>query len=73
MKKIETLEQRQKALAWMVEVATHPLEPVLNDPKTKKLYDYMDKQVQEFNAKHFAHLEYPEEEPQVESKGGWFD
>lgn len=57
MKKIETLEQRQKALAWMVEVATHPLEPVLNDPKTKKLYDYMDKQVQEFNSKHFGHLD----------------
>lgn len=80
MKKIETLEQRNKALEWMVETANeienHPL--ITEEEKAKKLavYDYVSQQVQGYNEKLFK--EYPPDHPQDEPKeevdlSGWLD
>lgn len=80
MKKIETIEQRDKALKWMVEVANHPLDPVNTDEKTKKIYEVTSAQVQAFNEKLYAGMEYPPiervapaaEEPK-QDLSGWLD
>ena len=80
MRKIETMEQRDKALKWMVEVANHPLDPVNTDERTKKIYDITSAQVQAFNEKLYAGKEYPplivaESVPEIREQNlsGWLD
>ena len=81
MKKIETLEQRDKALKWMVEVANHPLDPVNKDPKTKQIYEITSARVQEFNDQLYAGKEYPPlndakdliEKETKQDLSGWLD
>lgn len=49
MKKIETDEQREKALAFLVETADeleHPLLPEEERAKKHKLFDYVSEQIQ---------------------------
>ncbi|WP_100373098.1 hypothetical protein [Bacillus sp. FJAT-45037] len=78
MKQITTAEERDKALKWMVEIAEHPLEPVKNDVKTKRIYDLVSEQVQAFNKQLYAGSEFPNEH-QVQEKAepndlaGWLD
>ncbi|ARK32161.1 hypothetical protein [Halalkalibacter krulwichiae] len=67
-KKIETLEQRNKALEWMVKMAEHPLDPVNKDEKTKRIYELTSAQVQAFNEKLYKGSEFPSEIPPEEKK-----
>lgn len=65
MRKIETREQREKALEWLVKTADEVSHPLIDEQdKAKKLavYDYVSQQVQEFNEKLYADSEYPTEQ-----------
>jgi len=83
MKRIETLEQREKGLKWMVkksERLQHPLTPIEEREKLQKIYDYTSAQVQEFNERLYAGKEYPplyEKKPTIEVEkqdlSGWLD
>lgn len=62
MRKIESLEQREKALEWMVQTAQeveHPLLSGEEKAKKMKLYNYVSQQVQDYNNILFAGKEYP--------------
>lgn len=62
MKQIETFEQRQTALEWMVKTAeelSHPLIPEAEKAKKMAVYDYVEEQVQKYNEKLYAGSEYP--------------
>lgn len=80
MKKIETLEQKEKALEWMVEVAKHPLK-YFHNQKIKAVYDHTAAAVQDYNDRFYAGMEYPtleeeKQEPPQEKKldlSGWLD
>ncbi|TPE67995.1 hypothetical protein [Halalkalibacterium halodurans] len=66
MRKIETFEQRQKALKWMVKTAeelSHPLLPAEDRDYKMAVYDYVEEQVQKYNKKLYAGSEYPPFEP----------
>jgi hypothetical protein len=70
MKKIETIEQREKALEWMVQTAKeleHPL--ITEEEKAKKMniYNYVSKQVQTFNKTLYAGSKFPSDKP-IEKK-----
>ncbi|MET3507057.1 hypothetical protein [Halalkalibacter oceani] len=80
MKRIETPEQKEKALKWMVEMAGHPLEPVIKDEKTRAIYERTAAAVQDYNDRFYKGLEYPsleeeKQEPQEKKLdlSGWLD
>ncbi|MDY7222113.1 hypothetical protein [Halalkalibacterium halodurans] len=62
MKQIETFEQRQTALKWMVKTAeelSHPLLPAEDRDYKMAVYDYVSGQVAQYNKKLYAGSEYP--------------
>lgn len=71
MRKIETFEQRQTALKWMVKTAeelSHPLMPPAEHAKKMAVYDYVSDQVAQYNEKLYAGSEYPQLEPEPAPK-----
>lgn len=62
MKKIDTYEQKEKALNWMVEMAEHPLKPLEKDERTKNIYERTSAAVQEYNERQYKPSEYPQQE-----------
>ncbi|MED4163561.1 hypothetical protein [Halalkalibacterium halodurans] len=71
MRKIETFEQRQTALKWMVKTAeelSHPLLPAEDRAKKMAVYDYVSDQVQQYNKKLYEGSEYPPLEPETAQK-----
>lgn len=69
MKKIETREQREQSLEWMVKTAQeleHPLITPEQKAKKQAVYDYVSSQVQDYNEILFAGMEYPPLEKAVE-------
>ncbi|MED4124058.1 hypothetical protein P4641_08720 [Halalkalibacterium halodurans] len=71
MKQIETFEQRQTALKWMVKTAeelSHPLMPAKDREYKLAVYDYVSDQVAQYNEKLYAGSEYPPLEPEPAPK-----
>lgn len=69
MKKIESREQREQAIEWMVKTAQeleHPLITAEQKAKKQAVYDYVSSQVLDYNEILFAGLEYPPLEKAVE-------
>jgi hypothetical protein len=66
MKQIETREQREKALEWMIQTAKeleHPLITEEEKAKKMKVYNYVSGQVQAFNKTLYAGSEFPSDKP----------
>lgn len=83
MKRIETLEQKQKALAWMVKMAKNPFDVVNTDPKIKQIYEATEKAVWDYNQRAIPTLHddlepEPVQEPEpikepTAAKASWLD
>jgi hypothetical protein len=65
LKKIESTEQREQALEWMVKTAQeveHPLISEEEKAKKLKVYDYVSDQVLAYNKVLYAGSGYPEDQ-----------
>jgi glutamine synthetase type III len=71
MKKIESVEQREQALEWMVKTAQeveHPLISEEDKAKKLKVYDYVSDQVQQYNKVIYAGSGYPSDQEEEKLK-----
>ncbi|MDV2683764.1 hypothetical protein RYX56_05505 [Alkalihalophilus lindianensis] len=82
MKKIETMEQREKALKYMRDFAKETEHPLYTpDPQKQKIYDATSYAIQEHNKVIYKESEFPpeQEQPQQEEPStspdlsGWLD